>query len=142
MLAISQAFGRTCLSSKLSGSLIMTEATSIHGLLGRPVPEAGPSVEDEQEPEEPSWELAPEVADYKGDPTDRKALLQFRQAQQAARQVRPSDMLGLTATRASREELWLQPWLCRNWTGTGRVGKLLLGSAQSGGKRSNGQRQL
>ena len=43
--------------------------------------------EEEPEEEEPEWQLPEHLREYDGDPTDRKAMLSFRQAQQAARQV-------------------------------------------------------
>lgn len=45
------------------------------------------AAEEEAEEEEPDWELPEHLSEYDGDPTDRKAMLSFRQAQQAARQV-------------------------------------------------------
>ena len=45
------------------------------------------AAEDEVEEEEPDWELPEHLREYDGDPADRKAMLSFRQAQQAARQV-------------------------------------------------------
>lgn len=41
----------------------------------------------EQEDEEPSWELPPELQSFQGIDGDRKALLLWRQEQQAAKQV-------------------------------------------------------
>lgn len=46
-----------------------------------------PAAAEEVEEEEPEWELPEHLREYDGDPTDRKAMLSFRQAQQAARQV-------------------------------------------------------
>ena len=41
----------------------------------------------EHEEVEPSWELPPELRSFQGMEEDRKALLLWRQEQQAARQV-------------------------------------------------------
>lgn len=46
------------------------------------------AAEEEADEEEPEWELPEHLREYEGDPTDRKAMLSFRQAQQAARQAR------------------------------------------------------
>jgi hypothetical protein len=53
---------------------------------------------------EPDFELPEELHEYTGDPTDRKALLIFRQAQQAARQV-PCITSVVFCTAVSRELL-------------------------------------
>jgi hypothetical protein len=44
--------------------------------------------EEEEDEEEPSWELPEDLLEFRGDEEDKKALVTFRQAQQAARQVK------------------------------------------------------
>lgn len=46
-----------------------------------------PAEDSGPEEAEPDFELAEDLREYMGDPTDRKAMLTFRQAQQTARQV-------------------------------------------------------
>lgn len=46
---------------------------------------AAHDVDSEDDEQEPSWELPDELAEYTGNPTDRKALNAFRQAQTSAR---------------------------------------------------------
>lgn len=56
---------------------------------GHVSPEQLSVVEEEAAEEvEPSWELAEELREYRGEPDDRKSMLAFRQKQQSARQVR------------------------------------------------------
>jgi hypothetical protein len=50
--------------------------------------EAGEGAAGEgEDEEEPSWDLPEDLLEFRGDEEDKKALVTFRQAQQAARQV-------------------------------------------------------
>ncbi|KXZ48186.1 hypothetical protein GPECTOR_30g282 [Gonium pectorale] len=46
----------------------------------------GEGGEEDEEEEEPSWELPDELLAYEGDPTDRRAVANFRARQTAAKQ--------------------------------------------------------
>ncbi|DBB13479.1 TPA: hypothetical protein ACH3X3_000533 [Trebouxia sp. C0006] len=60
--------------------------TQMSGLDERSNSRAGSLGLGEQEEEEPEWDLPPDLQEYSGNPSDRRAQLLFRQAQTAERQ--------------------------------------------------------